>query len=421
MPKDGDVAATLVGIFGANLPRRSLKRLIEEAIELTWDDPDVLLSITFHAYAHRLGAASLRGFQRLSTLVPERPGISSSLLDTQLSMCEWVEVNDLGGQLRRDVQETIANKRPLLIDVWNLFAAGVDYPVLASAARYKSKQIYDSYGGDRIRAGFTFAPRTKDKIRIGYLCPYTHKSSHIDNLYTVVSRHDRARFEVYGYSIQAWKGDSFDRSFRSLFDKFSLATHENAAESAQLIYDDEIDILIDTTGHFAANCMNLAAMRPAPVIVHGAAGFNIIGVAPYYDYSLNDRTYLTDELASLYLEKPFYMPHCAMPAELLPMDSRPLTRAEAQIPEDVFVFTDFNHPCKYDLNVFSAWMEILRQVPDSVLLLGRWMDDADVNLRKFAVRSGVAPDRLLFAQTVARPTHLRRLQLCDLALDTYYH
>ena len=421
LPENRTVSVALISIFGASIPRRYVRALLEVTIDLAWDDTDALLSVAYYAYAHRFGGPALKGFRRLSELSPERQGILSSLLDIQLTMCEWADVKDLGEQLERDVQQTIEDQRPLLIDVWNLFAVGVDYPVLGRAAKYKSRQIYDSLDEDRIKAGFTFARRSKEKIRLGYLCPYTHRSSHIDNLYTVVSRHDRTRFDVNGYCIQGWKSDPFDKSFRALFDNFAVTSLGDLGESAKIIYDNQVDILIDTTGHFAVTCMGLAAMRPAPVVVHGAAGFNIIGAAPFYDYSLNDPVYLPDELASLYLEKPFYMPHCAMPAEQSPISDFPRTRDEALIPEDVFVFADFNHPCKYDLKIFSAWMQILHRVPNSMLLLCHWVEDVDMGLRKFAHRSGISQDRILFATTIDRAKHLRRLQLCDLALDTYYH
>lgn len=420
LPESASEIASLAQHFTDHIPRVVTGALLLAAVDAGWDDTEQLANATQTAYGNRHGFAAIRGLTRLYELAPDNPRPLPALIDTKLSLCDWGESETLVQQVLGIVDEAIANGAPLNIDVWNLFAMGVDYPTLARAARYKSAQISAGCAEIRTACNFTFGPPSESRIRIGYLCPYTHRLSHITNLMTVVRHHDRERFELFGYTIQEGH-DEFDNTFRGLFDAFRYTPLDDLENSARQIYADKIDILIDSTGHFAASCMPLAAMRPAPVIVHGTAGFNIIGAAAFYDYSLHDRCYLTDDLVDLHIEKPFYMPHSAMPAELLPIDKEPADRAGFDIPDDRFVFADFNHPCKYDPKVFAAWMEILRRVPNGVLILGRWLEDTAHNLHRLAEQQGVQPDRVIFTPVVDRSAHLRRLQLCDLALDTFYH
>ena len=64
-------------------------------------------------------------------------------------------------------------------------------------------------------------------------------------------------------------------------------------------------------------------------------------------------------------------------------------------------------------------MDLLKQVPDSVLWLSKASNKAMENLQKEAQARGVDPSRLVFATRVpARVDHLSRLRLADLFLDT---
>ena len=362
-------------------------------------------------------AALKRALELDSTLADAR----AILLETSLAICAWSESDELIQSTIAETREAIARDRPLDIDVWNLFAIGADYSEVAAAARQKAKQIAKRVSPLRAQAGFRFEGRPRERIKLGYLCPYSWEASHTANLRTVVSRHDPGRFEVFGYTIQPWTESAFDREFRDLFQAFRHTPLDALDASARLIYEDDIDILIDSTGHFATHCMDLAAMRPAPIVVHGCAGHNIIGGADFYDYSLNDERYLPERFYSLYLEAPCMLPHTAMPAETMPIGSEKLTRRDFDLPEGHFLFADFNHSCKYDPKVFAAWMTILRLVPGSLLVLGDWMSGTKRNLAREAERHGVDPERIRFVPVVPRALHLRRLQLFDLALDTFYH
>lgn len=420
-PNDATAILAIVRVFKDHLPPRVLEPLVDAAAQLAWDDSELLRDIIATSYSQRFDRVTLKSLKRMHVLRPDDTSVLPVLIDAKLSACDWGGGETLAREVLDAVDERMAAGRPLDIDVWNLFAIGVDYPILARAARYKSAQIDAELAPRREACGFVPRPSQDERLRIGYIVPYTIKSSHIDNLLTVVRRHDRSRFSLHGYSIAPETNESYESLFKDCFESFRHVRLDRLEESARHIYEDRLDILIDSTGHFSASGMRLAAMRPAPLVLHGAAGFNIVGAAPFYDYSLNDRKFLTEDLTGLYLEQPFYMPHSAMPAELLPVSETPIDRVSCGLPDDAFVFTDFNHPCKFDPRVFSAWMEILRRTPGSVLVLGQWISGASDRLQAMAREQGVDSARVIFSSFMARPQHLRRLQLCDLALDTFYH
>ena len=61
-------------------------------------------------------------------------------------------------------------------------------------------------------------------------------------------------------------------------------------------------------------------------------------------------------------------------------------RSDYGIPEDKFVFANFNQIYKIDPITFGVWMRILKAVPDAVLWLLRFPPAGEQNIRANARR-----------------------------------
>ena len=68
---------------------------------------------------------------------------------------------------------------------------------------------------------------------------------------------------------------------------------------------------------------------------------------------------------------------------------------------------------------FDIWMRLLAKVQNSVFWLLKSNPWAEGNLKKAAVRRGIAQDRLVFAQKLPQAEHLARHRLADLFLDIF--
>jgi predicted O-linked N-acetylglucosamine transferase (SPINDLY family) len=66
-------------------------------------------------------------------------------------------------------------------------------------------------------------------------------------------------------------------------------------------------------------------------------------------------------------------------------------------------------------------MEILRQVPHSVLWLQKGTEVCRENLRQEAIKAGIAPERLIFASWLPHSAYLTRYHHADLFLDTFVY
>lgn len=87
------------------------------------------------------------------------------------------------------------------------------------------------------------------------------------------------------------------------------------------------------------------------------------------------------------------------------------------LPEDKFIFANFNQLYKLDPATFTVWMNILKRVPNSILWLLEYPIDAKENLLKEAEARGVDKSRILVTSKVPKHEHIERCHLADLSLD----
>lgn len=237
----------------------------------------------------------------------------------------------------------------------------------------------------------------------------------------VLEHHDHQAFEIFAYSSGVDDGSVWRRRFESAVDVFcDVGELEDQALAAR-IRDDGIDILIDLAGWTDGERLAAFAHRPAPVQV-GWLGFpGSVGVPGLLDFIIGDRVVTPLADAPYYAETIAQLPHCYLPND----DSRPLaappSRDDEGLPDDAVVLCCFNAVYKLTPMVADAWARILHAVPRAVLWL-RSDKDAVVMERieeAFAVR-GIARERIVWAGRKERvEDHVARVQLADLALDTW--
>ena len=95
-----------------------------------------------------------------------------------------------------------------------------------------------------------------------------------------------------------------------------------------------------------------------------------------------------------------------------------MTRETYGLPDDAFVFCNFNQLYKIDPDTFASWCNVLKKVPNSVLWLLRFPAAGEANVKAQASLHGVNEQRVIFSNVAPKEEHVRRGQLADLCLDT---
>ena len=191
---------------------------------------------------------------------------------------------------------------------------------------------------------------------------------------------------------------------------------DNAA--AELIYSDEIDILIDLNGYTAGHRLGVFARKPAPIQVEWLGYPGTTGMSAM-DYILvpNDEFLAKGGWCT---EKPWPLKDCygvrigipEVPVrETLPCDE-----------SGFFTFACMNRFSKVSARALDLWGNLLQQVPNSrLLLIGRGGSDEQTvsALRKRFQEQGIAADRLEILESKPPREYLDTYNRVDLCLDPF--
>jgi predicted O-linked N-acetylglucosamine transferase (SPINDLY family) len=234
----------------------------------------------------------------------------------------------------------------------------------------------------------------------------------------MIERHDRERFEVFGYALCDDDGSGVRRRLEKGFDRFVDIADSDPATAAAHIRADDIDILIDLKGNTQHARTQIPATRPAPLQV-GFLVYPGTSGADYIDYMIADSIVAPFDQQPYFSERIVHLPGCYQPNDRQrPIASPGPSRVDCNLPEGSFVFCCFNNNFKIVPAIFDRWMRLLRAVPNSVLWLIATNRFVVENLRREAIARGVAAERLVFAPPIPLPEHLARHRHADLFLDT---
>ncbi|MFI5304245.1 MAG: tetratricopeptide repeat protein [Nitrospiria bacterium] len=258
------------------------------------------------------------------------------------------------------------------------------------------------------------------KLKIGYVSPDFRTHSVDSFLEPVLSNHDPDLFEVYCYSNSTvW--DFMTRQLHSYADYWRIITGLPDEQASQLIRSDQIDILIDLSGHTGHNRMLLFAFKPAPIQVTWLGYPNTTGLSTM-DYRITDQyadpagtteQYHSEQLIRL----PETFSCFRAPGESPEIDTLPALK------NGYITFGSFNILAKVTTQVISVWAEILKSVQGSRLILKTaGLNEAEIKkpLYKTFGDLGITSDRIEFlGKDASRRDHFQRYNAIDIGLDPF--
>ena len=355
---------------------------------------------------------ALACFEQAGSLVPDDARVFGNLVNLKDQICDWRDWDRTHRRLSGFVRAG-APISPYHI----VTASGDPAEQLVCARRYSAQ-----FGSPPpLCSGRTAG---SGKIRLGYLSANfgEHATSHL--LADLIETHDRARFDVLGFSLAPEAGTPMRQRMAGAFDDF-IAVHDRSNDGiARAIAEAGIDIALDLDGYTttarpeASGRAGVLSRRPAPVQVNFLGYPGTMG-ADFIDYIIADRIVAPADQQRFFAEKIVHLPDCYQPNDTKrAIGERTPSRADCGLPSDAFVFCCFNNSYKITPAVFDIWMSLLLATPESVLWLLHDNDPARRNLRNEARSRGVDPQRLVFAPRLPLADHLARHRQADLFLDT---
>ncbi len=225
---------------------------------------------------------------------------------------------------------------------------------------FKSIPRYDHRAKYRMEAA---VGKERRKIRIGYISPDLRYHVVLRFCWAMFSSYDKEQFEVYCYHNNP-NEDNFSEAIKVMTDNWRNISGMSAKAAAEIIYKDNIDILVDLAGHTMNNPLPILAYKPAPVQISGIGYFATTGLGTV-DYFLSDKAlesapqYFSEEIIELEHSHFCYNPLYEAPA----------IREAPCMKNGYITFGSFNHVRKVNNEMLELWISILKAVPNSHLLL----------------------------------------------------
>lgn len=265
-------------------------------------------------------------------------------------------------------------------------------------------------------ATFGNAPDPGRRLRVGFVSG--DFQYHVVPLFLLpfLEERDRAATEVFCYATGDTT-DSHTERLRGLADVWRSASRMPAAQLADLIHGDGIDILVDLAGHSGTPNLRVFAHRPAPVQATWVGYLNTTGLSRI-QYRISDQQcdppgltdrFHTEQLLRLPNSQWCYRPFVEVAYE-----------HEAPVMRNGHVtFGSFNQTVKITAAVRRLWGRILTEVADAKLVVVGVVDErAREDLYRDLEQAGVERARVTMVPYIAIEEYYRWFGRVDIALDT---
>lgn len=233
----------------------------------------------------------------------------------------------------------------------------------------------------------------------------------------ILTNHDRQEFEVTCYSNSP-RRDHVTVFIEQNVEKFIPVYGLDHDALVKRIREDEIDILIDLSGHSRGHRLSVFSQHPAPVAITWIGYLNSTGLRSM-DYRISD-PFADPPDGHAGTERLLRLPH-----SFLCIDSMPEVEIRPEPPcihNGHITFASFNNLIKINRSVIRVWAGVLAAVADSRLVIMADGGDSEIVQRHIGcefTRFGIDQGRLQFRPRLSRVDYLQFHNEVDIVLDTF--
>lgn len=224
-----------------------------------------------------------------------------------------------------------------------------------------------------------------------------------------------AELSLHAYAASTIEDDTTAR-LKTHFKCWRTIDRLNDLELADIIRQDQIDILLDLDGHTSGNRLTMFALKPAPIQVSWLGYLATTGLTAM-DYYIGD-VYLNppDFLDNQFSEKLIRLP---VNAPFLPEDNAPDVNTLPALNNGHIMFACFNRINKITQSTVCLWSAILKQIPTAkLLLIGDLQSNNHRIIFDWFKQQGINMDRFIMMPKVSLQDYLALHHRVDICLDT---
>ena len=203
-------------------------------------------------------------------------------------------------------------------------------------------------------------------LRIGYLSGDLKKHPVGYFLRSILAHHDRTQFDVTCYDIGAGE-DELTTILRQTSHHWCNARQMSDDQLLKQIRDDQIDLVIDLSGHSSGNraACDHAACRSRTG--HATSAIHVPRVCRSMDFIISDHHASPPEFDDLYTERVQRLDNCFLCFH--PHDDAPAIAPPPYEANGFITFGSFNNLPKISPTTVKLWSDILHAVPNARLVI----------------------------------------------------
>lgn len=384
------------------------------AAELSPRDPTVLVNLCIAQFKRFDAFAALKTGQRILEIDPDN-AITFSLM---ASTYQFIGRYDLTVEYYRKALEL--DPKSLLVH-HNLLFALTYLPDLRpdeylSAARAYSAKV------SALATPFASWPiiqgdLDRRPLRVGFVSGDLCFHSVGLFLCDVLANLNPAQITSIAYSNRSVEDEYSDR-LKSVFGEWNMVATWSDTALAHKIHDDQIDLLVDLSGHTGLNRLSVFAWRPAPVQVAWLGYWASTGLSEM-DYLLVDRGSVHADESAHYSEKLWFLPDTR-----LCISESPVSAAVSPLPaltNGYITFGSFQTPSKVTDATLAVWAQVMDRLPTARLRLQLRGFEFAESVRRMHERLAAAKidsNRVVLTGTGNFDAYLHAYSEVDIVLDT---
>lgn len=251
------------------------------------------------------------------------------------------------------------------------------------------------------------------KLRVGYVSGDFCHHPVATFIEPVLREHDQAAFEIFCY-YSFTRVDTTTERLKALNIHWRDVASLSDKDFCETIRKDQVDILVDLSGHTTRNRLTAFALKPAPVQVTMVGCMQTTGLRAM-DYRITDawldpegvsESLHTESLVRMKTGALCFMPHPKAP------DTTPLPCLQGT----PFTFGSYNNLAKITPSVLDLWSRVLRAIPESRMQV---VADGEEQFLRDMEQRGVPRDRFKILRRMPEPDYLQSHSSVDLILDTF--
>lgn len=400
-PTDGENLANLCFAYLQVDKNADAVRVGQKAIEFAPES----------AFCHNNLSAALRlerdydqAFDHARRALELQPGMGEATINASACLMAVGEIDSANALLADLVQ-----REPKNWQAWDNYLFGLHYSESISAVEIREvHELYGSLFPERPRPVMREKPKT-----IGFVSGDMNRHPVGYFLRNVFAGLRSRGWRVVAFSNRIAEDDLSDQ-LKGDCTAWHSVSRLSDEDLAQLIRKEEVDVLIDLSGHTAKNRLPVFALRPAAIQATYLGYSSTTGLSQM-DFLIADEATVPEGQESGYVEQIVRMNRSLY---CMPVKS-PEPKA---IGNKQLVFGSFNNPYKLSRSNLVAFAQILERVPESSLVMKYATFDSEAVKSAFTDRlksTGVDMVRVKFYGHLPYDEHLEVVSSVDIALDSF--